>query len=388
MSVRVPDVSFSLAKGAVRPWLLPAVNARRTLMAVGLAGALSVAMLLVAGTVVAGVRGWQLAHEPRVPMPSTGPIVSALCAAEGQGPARPDRTAAEPATVLSNMWREAEPDRREEGIHLFTGAIGGAIWQVESENRTRAVFHQQDFEFPFLMNPVWTHVEFAGLFPEGPWRDRQGAWFIRSFREPSPHKAPPYYDTLPTIQLFLPLSDDRTSFDVSRAVRFPLARYASTLVYADRLRVSGGRLEWLNYPTSEYTRRWFVLMPPDDAETSRTSALDMDVSDALGDRRLSLSFRAEPVPGSGREAGQINFAIESIDRNGRTRVLIRRSSAARGGATDVPTDNAVADIPTDAVHVLVSFGGLTRREMVRVVELKLISDDIAPGLKSEFCLGD
>ena len=54
-------------------------------------------------------------------------------------------------------------------------------------NRTRALFYQQDVSLPFQFNDDRTDVEFHGLLPESVWRNRAGAWLVRSFREAGPY---------------------------------------------------------------------------------------------------------------------------------------------------------------------------------------------------------
>jgi hypothetical protein len=187
------------------------------------------------------------------------------------------------------------------------------------------------------------------------------------------------------VQVFVPLSADGQSFDTAHMVRFPLARYASALAYADRLKATDARLEWLQYPTADYKRRWFLLMPPENAQDLRAAGVEIDASDALGQRKLSLSFRVEPLPGVPAGKGLITISVESIDAAGARRTLLERNSSARGGAVKVPTDSVAVDVPTDAARLNVTFSGLGAKDYVRVVELQLVSSDVAPGLANEFC---
>jgi hypothetical protein len=264
--------------------------------------------------------------------------------------------------------------------------LGELIWQIDGQGRTRAILHQQDQSFPFVFSAPRTHVEFADLIDEPAWRYRQGAWIIRSFREEGPHRGSVFNESLPKVQVVVPLSADGQSFDTAHMVRFPLARYASALAYAGRLKARDARLEWLQYPTADYKRRWFLLMPPENAQDLRTAGVEIDASDALGQRRLSLSFRAEPLPGVPVGKNPITISVESIDSAGARHILLERNSPARGGATEVPTDSVAVDVPTNAARLTVTFSGLGAKDYVRVVELQLSSSDVAPGLANEFCV--
>jgi hypothetical protein len=245
------------------------------------------------------------------------------------------------------------------------------------------LFYQQDVESPYMISQVRTDVEFAGIVPEALWRSRQGAWFARSFREDDPQEVY-YYWSLPKVQLFVPLSEDGASFDYAKAEHFRVARYASALVHAGRLKVSGARLDWMMYPTADYKRRWFILTPSETTADSASAALEMDISDALGSRTLSLSFRVEPLPGIAPGIGPLDIVVEGLDSVGRVQTLIKRSSTARGIA-NVPADDIVLDIPPDVVRVRLAFDGLNAKEMIRVLELQLVSNDVAPGLADSFC---
>jgi hypothetical protein len=375
-------VSFLATNG--RLWAVPTSTAGRVLRVSATAALGSLVGVLAAGAAIVGWRGWSSAHASLQPMPPIASVVSAVCADTSDRVPKSDHLIGEPVEALQRMW--LKPGTRLEGVHLFTGAVGPLIWQMAPQGRTRAIFYHQDIRSPFQINPTRTDVEFTRLLPEAPWRNRQGAFFLRSFREDGPHRAFVYIETVPQVQLFVPLADNGASFDFSRAVRFPLARYASALVHAHALNVSGAQLEWNAYPSADYRRRWFILTPATDAGHSGIIRLKLDVSDALGSRNLALSFRVEPVPGvAAASTGPITFAITGIDGGGQSRTLVSRTSTARGGAVDTPTDDVSVEISRDLVEVQIAFAGLTAEEMVRVIELRLVADDVAPGLPNELC---
>jgi hypothetical protein len=364
---------------------VPPFDARRILRWASVAAVGCFAGLFLTGTAVVGFRGWQLIYGQKRLMPATEPLVSAICAAEGNRQARFERIAAEPASVLLEMWGRVKPDQRLEGLHLLTGASGGLLWQMDPQWRTRALFYQQDLQSPFAFGTGRTDIEFAGLVPEDPWRNRQGAWFFRSFREVGPQETT-FDESLPRVQMFVPLSADGAAFDYTQAIRFPLARPASALAYAGRLKESKGQIEWVKRPGSDYKRRWFSLIPRDEAGDTREAAAEIDLADALGDRKLRLLFRIEPVPDSEPGKGPVAVSVDAVDASDQVRPLLSRRSTARdrvGGK--VPPDDIALDIPRDATRVRVTFTGLNAKEIVRVGELQLISDDVAPGLVNLLC---
>ena len=389
-------ILMAMAAAAGRPWVpdawlacwvdrnrwlarIDGARAFRLAVSVGLAG---LALLYVSGLSVFGARAWQRSHTVPVHMPPVAPLVSALCA--NAGGLLPISIEAQPASVLYQM-SEPEPTKRLEGLRVVTGAIGGLIWQMAGQDRTRALFYQQDISSPFEFNRNRSDVEFDGLLPESLWRNRAGAWLVRSFREVGPHVGYLYYETLPKVQMFVPLAADRRSFDFAGAVRFRLARYASILSYSGDLHPANASLGWQKYPSADTNRRWFILEPVGPSRNSGEISIDINLSDAIGRRMVGFSFRVEPVPGNPLGQDQISVAVQSADAVGRTRDIIRRATSAHGDAVDGRIDGLAAAIPDDASHVRISFHGVGAEEMVRVIELKIVSDDVRPGIAGSLC---
>ena len=363
-------------------WLIPSAAASHVLRASAATSIALLAAVLAGGGVLVGWRHWQFAHATAVPMPALAKVLSRVCLGEGMRLGETDRAVSDSADVLWAMW--GDPSKRTEGTRIFTGSVGPLVWQMPAQGRTRALFYQQDLRSPFTINSQRTDIEFPEVIPETPWRNRQGAFVVRSFREEGPHLGYPTYETVPQVQQFVPLSNDGALFDYSRAMKFPLARYASALAYVNRLSATGARLEWMTYPTGDTKRRWFILMPPDKAREPRNAAVEIDLSDALGNRRLNFSFRVEPVPGNTSESGPVTLSVESTNSAGSTQPLVQRVSGARG-SVDVPVDDVKVDLPADAERVRLTVGGLKSKEMVRIVELQLVADDVSPGLGEALC---
>jgi hypothetical protein len=340
------------------------------------------AILYLTGLSVFGARAWQRGHAIPVSMPPVAPLISRLCSAAGD--LQPEPIEAQPASILYKMWGEGEPAKRLDGLRVFTGATGGLIWQLAGQNRTRTLFYQQDVSSPFEFNHYRADVEFYGLLPEDQWRNRSGAWFVRSFREAGPHVGYLYYQTLPKVQMFVPLTADGKSFDLTEAIKFPLARYASILAFNGHLTPVHATLNWLKYQSADSKRRWFILEPSTTAQTDDI-AIDIDVNDAIGSRALSFSFRVEPVPGNPLSSNKLSISVQSVDAAGQTRTLIARTSSAHGGAVDGIIEDVSAAIADDAKRVHISFHGVGAKEMVRVIELNLISDDVTPGIVGRVC---
>lgn len=51
----------------------------------------------------------------------------------------------------------------------------------------------------------------------------------------------------------------------------------------------------------------------------------------------------------------------------------------------MPSDDVSVTIPDNSSPLRISFNGGGADEMVRMIELKIISDDVRPGIGSSFC---
>ena len=51
----------------------------------------------------------------------------------------------------------------------------------------------------------------------------------------------------------------------------------------------------------------------------------------------------------------------------------------------MPSEDVSETIPDNSSHLRISFHGVGTDEMVRMIELKIISDDVRPGIGSSFC---
>jgi hypothetical protein len=283
------------------------------------------------------------------------------------------------------MWDDANPTTREEAAEVFTGAVGGLLWQMPVQDRTRALFYTQAFRTPFMIGPERTDVEFVTLIDEETWRNRQGAFVIRSFREERSHRGHPFRAEPPQVQMFFPLAANGTLFDVSRGVTFPVARYAAALGL--KLSVHGGTLQWSAFPAADFSRRSFVIVPTEITEASRTVEADLDVTDAVGSRKVSFSFQIEPIPGQPSGPRSANFKIESVDVEGRGETLLTGEAPHPGSSVETSIQPITVDLPASATGVRISIADVPPQEMVRLIELKLSSDDVQPTLATTFCQG-
>ena len=78
--------------------------------------------------------------------------------------------------------------------------------------------------------------------------------------------------------MFVPLSADRQSFDFFGAEHFRIARYASILDFSGDPRSINATLAWQKYPSSDTTRRWFIMERPSPMGVPDDISIDLDVT--------------------------------------------------------------------------------------------------------------
>lgn len=144
-------------------------------------------------------------------------------------------------------------------------------------------------------------------------------------------------------------------------------------------------MSWQKYPSSDAHRRWLILEPDSRAPGPGDVAIDINVGDTIGSRMASFSFRVEPEPGYTLGRDPISVSVQSANTAGQTSDLVRRTSLARGDPVVVPSDDVSATIPDDASRVRISFRGVDAHEMVRVIELQIVSDDVKPSITDSIC---
>jgi hypothetical protein len=110
---------------------------------------------------------------------------------------------------------------------------------------------------------------------------------------------------------------------------------------------------------SDYSDR--LLEHPKPTEHPSDIIFDVNLSDAVGRRMISFSFRVEPVPGKPLGLDPVSLAVQSIDSAGQPQDLVRRNSVAHGTPLGVPSDYVSETIPDNASRIRISFQGVARR---------------------------
>lgn len=179
---------------------------------------------------------------------------------------------------------------------LIKGQSGGFIWSMPGQNRSMLLVYQQDNIRPVSLSPRGLYLEVASRLPEREWMNRQGLWALRSYPDLEPVSSLPYYFQVPAIRAFIPLSSDGKSYDVGRAVVFPVAKTATQLVKSRELVVAGPQPEWsIDSGALQFPRRFSLRATAAEPRI----AWELDVTHARGHRSSHFSLQYEALQGSG-----------------------------------------------------------------------------------------
>lgn len=233
--------------------------------------------LLGTGAVVVGKRIVSRAHATPVAYPDLA-AVTRLPVASG-------------ATAFAEFSALRGALAQNDGRPVLTRAMSsGFIWNLPGQQRSMLLLYQQDNVTPVTMSPRQIYVEVSRHLPDRKWMNRQGAWILRSFANTAQVSNLPYYFEMPAIRAFVPLGPDGKSYEVDRAVVFPLAKTATQLVAGGELVITGADPEWsLSSGTLRYPRRFALRAAADRPPVGWTA----DLSHARGSRSLRFAVQLE-----------------------------------------------------------------------------------------------
>jgi hypothetical protein len=239
---------------------------------------------------------------------------------------------------------------------LIPAMSSGFIWNLPGQERSMLLLYQQVNVQPVSMSPRHVYVEIPRHVPDHVWRNRQGAWLLRSFPNTAQNSNLPYYFEMPAVQAFVPLAADGRSYAVEQTVRFPLAKSATQLVASRELVITGAAPEWsMNSGTRQFPRRFAVRAGP----AGQPIDLRFDFSGARGLPLLRFSVELEAAAGStrngpvrlrladDREAGSEGLWTIELDPATTTEVAVSQDSPAQA-VLRLTCDNL---LPTDTLWI-------------------------------------
>lgn len=277
----------------VHPLLHPSTDAGR-IARLGLRGLLVLlAALLGTGAVIVA---WRLVERARQ-APVAYPALDALNSFDVLRSATP-LTGITPLRVAINTHT---------GAPLLTRAMSsGFIWNMPGQQRSMLLLYQQDNVQPIQMSPRNIYVEISQHVPERAWMNRQGAWLLRSFPNTAQTSNLPFYFEVPAVQAFIPLSEDGRSYNISRAIIFPLSKSATQLIASGELVISGSPPEWSTNSGKEKSPRRFALHA---TKADQTIPLQINLVRTQGQRSLRFGVILESAPGRVQRSAPVHLHL-------------------------------------------------------------------------------
>lgn len=237
--------------------------------------------VLLAGASIVGWRVYSRSHSPTVPYPDPSGLVQT--------------NVARGAKVLGGLASVRDALNLPNGRPvLMTGTSSGFIWNLTGQQRSMLLLYQQDNLQPVQLSPRHLYVELSRHLRERQWMNRPGAWVLRVFPDIAPLNSLPYYYEMPAIAAFVPLAADGKSYDLARAVVFPIAKYATQLVAAGDLVFSGAKPSWAPNSGALMFPRRFGLQ---GSAEGRDLAWDLNLQHVRGKRSLRFSLELEETDG-------------------------------------------------------------------------------------------
>ena len=190
---------------------------------------------------------------------------------------------------------------------LLTRAMSsGFIWNMPGQQRSMLLLYQQDNVQPIQMSPRNIYVEISQHVPERAWMNRQGAWLLRSFPNTAQTSNLPFYFEVPAVQAFIPLSEDGRSYNISRAIIFPLSKSATQLIASGELVISGSPPEWSTNSGKEKSPRRFALHA---TKADQTIPLQINLVRTQGQRSLRFGVILESAPGRVQRSAPVHLHL-------------------------------------------------------------------------------
>jgi 4-amino-4-deoxy-L-arabinose transferase-like glycosyltransferase len=342
--------------------------------ALGLAATATVAVLGT-GAGVATARGRDRARTPATPYPDVASVVRAYQGLPSLLP-HPLRVAPDWLGLVVALGGAAYATGPGSDDVLFTGAASSFIWNMPGQKRSQALMHPQPLAAPYTMGAKWVIVDFPRHLRTEDWSRRQGAFIVRRVPDSQNNRTNlPYYLTGPAVRAFVPLTADKSGYDLGQAVWFPLVKYASQLDAAGELRCGPGAIQWCFDSGKAPFQRRLLLRPAGTAAAPGRVTLTVDLAHAAGARRLSFGYQW--LFEAGQAGGPLGVHV-SVNRTGTwwpEERLGRRVPVTEAVAAEHPFPVELDLSDPSLASVELTFDGLPPGASVWIYELNLEADD-------------
>jgi hypothetical protein len=256
---------------------------------------------------------------------------------------------------------------------LTTGASTNFIWNLDGQDRTKALIALQSRMFPFDFSSR-VFVDVPAVLNESDWARSQGAFLLRRFKDdPAPSTLPWYFSDI-AVRAFVPLEGRGKSFELLKARWFPIVKYASQLHSANALLVENGTFEQsATSGTEHYPRRFAVRLGAE--RNAGPPSIVIDAGRALGVRSLKFGWQSELTPGE--LPRKLTLLVQRYALKDSAGSMPTDSMEAFVAASNLPPIRRVSlDLGSPPIgRVRLTFGGLRLGETVWIYELNLTAEE-------------
>jgi hypothetical protein len=255
---------------------------------------------------------------------------------------------------------------------VVAGSGSEFLWNLPGAPRSLMLLHEQEHARPAYRKGERFEVEFPRHWPKRAWANRQGVFLLRSFQTrdiPYPGLWRPIW-SCPAVHGFVPLAADGSHLELDRVEWFPLAKYALQLDGGGDLHCRGGTPHWCN----DGYRRRLALSPDCPAGKPGAVVCTIDLSAALGRRRLSFDYLVPSAPGAAVPQGhRPGLQVVALVQGSRPQEKVLAQHELTPGAAPARLDLDVSDSGIAAIEI--RFTNLSPGVSACLDELNLQADD-------------
>lgn len=252
-------------------------------------------------------------------------------------------------------WHAAKKMSEKHLDVIFIGEVSSFIWNFAGQNRAWLEVHVQNKIFPQQMGPQSMIIEVPQHLNIKTWTGLQGAFIISKINSTHDTSNMPYYLTAPVLRAFIPLAKNKQSFDLDKAIFFPLVKNATQLESSGDLSSVHAKISWsVDSGTEEFKRRF--LMTPNTKNNQNKMQLLLNLPKTHGQMTLNFYYQwADLTPGPQNIKNLVDLKIILYNKNGVKNHQILINPDIFSAKSPNPLNNVALTIPPNIHSIKINF---------------------------------
>ncbi|MDR3491477.1 MAG: glycosyltransferase family 39 protein [Gammaproteobacteria bacterium] len=260
---------------------------------------------------------------------------------------------------------------------IFTGTISPFIWNLSGQERVQLKVYAQNKMHPITMGPSSIYLDIPKHIQIKDWAGHRGAFIVRQITDQHNVSNLPYYLTNPEIIAFFPLASDEKSYDLSKAIWFPLVKNATQLASDGHLQSGNNKINWSQDSGSAHFQRRFYLTPQ---VHNKKILLSLNTKTAIGTSELSFSYAlAKPSSENKSSLADKYYDVEitAISNKNPTqrRVILKAHNPVATKDKDDSINRVNFTLPPHTQNVEITFDNLLPKTDIWFYEFNLSAND-------------